>query len=180
MNYLAFLSDYRETLINITADAPEKITKDLPEEFAIDDELLGPSAPLSIRLGWNIFLLLCKLDRRSDFYKDAALSYLFRMNKLHYIVQKANDSELRYMLEQESPPNGGSGGGEGLKERLKDFNLAMGELKKRHGGWVVPDASLREKLVAAIMEQLIPDYASFLERYRTRFQNDVYIKYTPE
>ncbi|GLJ05989.1 hypothetical protein SUGI_0030050 [Cryptomeria japonica] len=212
MNYLSFLSEYRETLINITADAPEKITKDLPEEFAIDDELLGPSAPLSIRLGWKIFLLFCKLDTRSDLYKDVALSYLFLMNNLHYIVQKVNDSELKYMLgkewvrkqwnkvrhyavnyeravwgkvmsclaDQGSLANGGSVGGEDLKERLKDFNLAMEEVKKRHGGWVVPDVSLREKLVAAIMEQLIPDYASFLERYRTRFQSDLYVKYTAE
>ncbi|GLJ06024.1 hypothetical protein SUGI_0030430 [Cryptomeria japonica] len=94
MNYLTFLSDYKKTLENITADARGELPKELPDDFAVDN----PSAPLSVQLGWTIFLLLCKLGKKSDLYKDVALSYLFLMNNLHYIVQKVNGSELKFIV----------------------------------------------------------------------------------
>ncbi|GLJ06018.1 hypothetical protein SUGI_0030370 [Cryptomeria japonica] len=202
MNYLTFLSDYKESLVNIITDAPRELPKVLP-----DNELTDSSAPLSVHLGWTVFTLLCKIDKKSDLYKDVALSYLFLMNNLHYIVQKVNGSEIKYILgdgwvrkqwnkvrqyavkyeraawmkvlscvtDEEVPSNGGV-----LKERLKEFNSAMEEVKRRHGEWVVPDVNLREKLRVSITEKLIPSYDSFLNRIRSRFESDMYIKYTPE
>ncbi|GLJ05995.1 hypothetical protein SUGI_0030130 [Cryptomeria japonica] len=202
MNYLSFLSDYNETLVNIITDAPVELAKALP-----DSELNYPSAPLSVHLGWTIFILLYKLDKKSDLYKDVSLSYLFLMNNLHYVVQKVNGSQLKYtmgeewlrkewkkvgqyavkykrsawvkvlscVIDEEVPANGGA-----LKEIIKEFNSAMEEVKKRRGGWVVPDFSLREKLRVSITEKLIPPYTSLVSRLRGRFESISYIKYTPE
>ncbi|XP_059065302.1 exocyst complex component EXO70H1-like [Cryptomeria japonica] len=195
MNYLTFLSDYKESLVNIITDAPRELPKVLP-----DNELTDSSAPLSVHLGWTVFTLLCKINKKSDLYKDVALSYLFLMNNLHYIVQKVNGSEIKYILgdgwvrkqwnkvrqyavkyeraawmkvlscvtDEEVPSNGGV-----LKERLKEFNSAMEEVKRRHGEWVVPDVNLREKLRVSITEKLIPSYDSFLSRIRSRFESDM-------
>ncbi|GLJ05990.1 hypothetical protein SUGI_0030070 [Cryptomeria japonica] len=183
LNYLSFLSDYNETLVNIITNAPGDLAKVLP-----DSELNYPSAPLSVHLGWTIFILLCKLDKKSDLYKDVSLSYLFLMNNLHYVVQKVNGSQLKYNLGEEwlrkqwkkvgqyavkyersawvkvlscVTDEEVLANGEALKERLKEFDSAMEEVKKRHGGWVAPDFSLREKLVS-ITEKLIPPYTSLV------------------
>ncbi|GLJ06000.1 hypothetical protein SUGI_0030180 [Cryptomeria japonica] len=202
MNYLSFLSDYNESLVNIITDVPGKLAKALP-----DSELNDPSAPLSVHIGWTIFILLCKLYKKCDLYKDVSLSYLFLMNNLHYVVQKVNGSQLKYILgmkwvrkewnkvgqyavkyersalvkllscltNEKVPANGGA-----LKERLQEFNSATEEVKTRHGGWVVPDVSLREKLRVSITEKLIPPYASLVARLRSQFESNSYIKYTPE
>ncbi|GLJ06027.1 hypothetical protein SUGI_0030480 [Cryptomeria japonica] len=215
MNYLAFLCDYRETLVNITADAPGELRFALPDDFSVDDDV-GAPAPLSIRLGWTVFLLVCKLETKSGLYKDGALSYMFLVNNIYYIVQKVKGSKLKYILgeewlrkqcdkvrqyaesyekaawtkvlsfltDDEIPSGGNYGGGvrygEELKERLKGFNLAIEEARKRHSGWVVADVSLREKLRNSVSEKLIPAYTSFLARFRSRFESDMNIKYTPE
>ncbi|GLJ06005.1 hypothetical protein SUGI_0030230 [Cryptomeria japonica] len=150
MNYLSFLSDYRETLVNIIRQPPGELPKALPE-----NELTDSYAPLSVHLGWTIFIMLCKLDKKSDLYKDVALSYLFLTNK------KYNGSELKYIMgeewlgkqwnkvrqyavkyetaacmkvlsrvtDEEAPPNGVV-----LKEKKKEFNSAMEEVKRRHAG----------------------------------------------
>ncbi|KAH9326457.1 hypothetical protein KI387_006635, partial [Taxus chinensis] len=89
MNYLTFISDYKETLINLTPDAPLELPKTLPVEFSVD----VPVRPLSIHFGWIVFLLVCKLEAKSDLYTDVAMSYEFLMNNLHYIVEKVKASE---------------------------------------------------------------------------------------
>ncbi|GLJ06017.1 hypothetical protein SUGI_0030360 [Cryptomeria japonica] len=208
MNYLTFLSDYKETLVNITADVPEELPKRLPDDYAVHN----PCDPLSVHLGWAIFLLLCKLVKKSDRYKVVALSYLFLMNNLHYIVQKVNGSKLKYILgedwvrnqwnrvrqyalnyersawmkvlssitDEEDAGRGGISSGQGLKEKLKGFNSGMEEVKRRHSGWVVPDVVLREKLGISITEKLVQAYSSFLTRFRSQFESDTLVKYTPE
>ncbi|GLJ05998.1 hypothetical protein SUGI_0030160 [Cryptomeria japonica] len=208
MNYLCFLSDYKEPLVNIITNPPGEIPKTPPY-----NKLNDPSGPLSVHLGWTIFLLLTKLDKTSDLYKDVALSYLFLMNNVHYIEQKLNGSELKSILgkgwvrklsnnvreyavkyeraawmkvfssvtDEEVTANGGVSSVEGLKEKLKEFNSEMEEVKRRHIEWVVADISLREKLRVSITEKLIPSYSSFLRRFRSRFESDTkYIKYAPE
>ncbi|GLJ06023.1 hypothetical protein SUGI_0030420 [Cryptomeria japonica] len=208
MNYLTFLSDYNGSLVSITANAPEEPPKTLPDDYAVQN----PCDPLSAHLGWDIFLLLCKLDKKSDRYKDVGLSYLFLMNNLHYMVQKVNGSNLKYILgedwvrkqwnkvrhyalnyersawmkvlssltDEEVPARGGILSEQALKEKLKGFNSAMEKVKRKHSEWVVPDIGLREKLGISITEKLIPAYSSFLNRFRSRFESDTLVKYTPE
>uniref|UniRef100_A0A0C9RZ14 Exocyst subunit Exo70 family protein n=1 Tax=Wollemia nobilis TaxID=56998 RepID=A0A0C9RZ14_9CONI len=104
MNYLTFLSDYKETLVKITAGTPIQLPKAVPEGLAVlldGDDLDGPSAALCIRVRWIVIVLQCKLDGKSKLYKDVALSYLFLMNNLHYIVQKGRGSELKHLVGDE-------------------------------------------------------------------------------
>ena len=79
MNYLSFLYDYEETLMNMTANEP------------IDDhdyELESKDSAMSTKLEWIIINLQCDLDLKANLYKDVALSNLFLMNNIHYIVKK--------------------------------------------------------------------------------------------
>jgi exocyst complex protein 7 len=106
MNYMIFLSDYKETLMNITANAPTDMSKDLPNSLmdlfggldGHDDELGSVASVLSVRLGWIIISLQSKLDVKSNLYKDVSLSYLFLMNNLDYIVKKVKGSKLLGLL----------------------------------------------------------------------------------
>ncbi|KAJ7537163.1 hypothetical protein O6H91_12G101000 [Diphasiastrum complanatum] len=91
MNYASFLFDYADTLKQLFAD-----DTDMPE-FQGDGERismhdnLSPLALHSIRI---THVLQSNLDEKSKLYKDHALTYLFLMNNVRYIVQKVKDSDL--------------------------------------------------------------------------------------
>ncbi|KAH9326446.1 hypothetical protein KI387_006624, partial [Taxus chinensis] len=205
MNYLTFLSDYKEALIKPSTDTPGELPTVLPDNIALDNCPGRLSTRISTRFGWIIFFLVSKLEARSDLYDDVALSHLFLMNNLHYIVQKVKDCELKCVLGEKwlktqrntvrqcagdyekavwknvlssITEEGGVSSGEALKEKLKGFNLAMEEATRRHGGWVVPDATLREKVGKSILDMVLPAYRIFLARFKNRYES--YIKYTPE
>ena len=106
MNYLIFLFDYKETLMNIIANAPTDMSKDLPNSLmdlfgeldGHDDKLGSVASALSVRLGWIIISLQSKLDVKSNLYQDVSLTYLFLMNNLHYIVKNVKGSKLLGLL----------------------------------------------------------------------------------
>jgi exocyst complex protein 7 len=106
MNYLSFLSDYKGSLMNIMAKAPIDIPTALPDDLMgmsgeldrHDNQLGSLDSALSAKLGWIIIILQCKVDSKSNLYKDVALSYLFLMNNLHYIVKKVKGSKLLGLL----------------------------------------------------------------------------------
>lgn len=209
MNYLSFMSDYKEALVKITAHGPMDIPKALPgglmglfEDQDWDSEEQGsPASVLSTRLGWLIIVLQCKLDETSKLYKDVALSYLFLMNNLNYIVKKIKDSELLGLLGhgwltknqgkvRQYAANYERGAwmkvlnclrDEGihvnemsqhaLKDRFKGFNHGIEEILRKHSGWIVPDVQLQEELRHSIKEKMIPAYQSFLGRFRISLEN---------
>lgn len=209
MNYLSFMSDYKEALVKITAHAPMDIPKALPgglmglfEDQDWDNEEQGsPASVLYMRLGWLIIVLQCKLDETSKLFKDVALSYLFLMNNLNYIVKKIKDSELLGLLGygwltknqgkvRQYAANYERGAwmkvlnclrDEGihvsemsqhaLKDRFKGFNHGFEEALRKHSGWMVPDVQLQEELRHSIKEKMIPAYESFLGRFRISLEN---------
>lgn len=210
MNYLLFLSDYKETLVNITANAPSD---------GQDDELVTQPSTLSARLGWIIINLQCNLDLKSNLYRDVALSNLFLMNNLNYIVSKVkgskllgllgygwlrkNQSEVKqyaenyeraawmkalsYLRNEGIHVNGGTSSGlsqRALKDRLNGFDSAIEEAIKKHSAWIVPDLQLREELRISVAEKIIPAYRFFLGRFRKSSESgshsQIYIKYMPE
>ena len=77
-------------------DIPKALPNGLMGLFQDQDwdgeEQGSPASVLSVRLGWIIIILQCELDKQSKLYKDVALSYLFLINNLNYIVQKIKDS----------------------------------------------------------------------------------------
>lgn len=209
MNYLSFMSDYKEALVKITANAPMDIPKGLPdglmglfEDQDWDDEEQGsPASVLSVRLGCLIIILQCKLDTTSKLYKDVALSYLFLMNNLNYIVQKIKDSELLGLLGhgwltknqskvRQYAANYERGAwvkvldclrDEGthvsemsqhaLKDKFKGFNHGFEDVLRKHSAWMVPDVQLQGELRQSIIENMVPAYRSFLGRFRTSLEN---------
>ncbi|GLJ06029.1 hypothetical protein SUGI_0030500 [Cryptomeria japonica] len=201
VNYLVYLYDYKETFLTLTADKPMDLPKGLAGGFApgLDDDVDVTAAPLSIRLGWIAVLLQCKIDAKSKLYKEPALSYLFLMNNLHYIVEKVKGSELKSVLGDKwlwkqcntvrqyavyyeraawskvlslLAEEGISGvSQQALKDRFKAINVTIEGVIKSHEGWVVHDVRLREDLGISISQRLMPAYRSFLGRFERRLDS---------
>lgn len=107
MNYIKFLFDYTDILKQLIDEKKEAIPRQLSDgfiEFAEEDhqgDLSNPtpnSTPLARRLLSITSLLESNLEGKSKLYKDIALSHLFMMNNIRYIVQKVKGSELRTLL----------------------------------------------------------------------------------
>ncbi|XP_039127287.1 exocyst complex component EXO70A1-like [Dioscorea cayenensis subsp. rotundata] len=104
MNYISLISDYQPTLNELIVTTPSarfsgEETTDHPE---INFPDLDNRTPLASHLVWIIVVLQHNLENKASLYKDAALSHLFLMNNLHYIVNKVKDSpELRGMIGDE-------------------------------------------------------------------------------
>ncbi|XP_077236415.1 exocyst complex component EXO70A1-like [Tasmannia lanceolata] len=103
MNYVSLISDYKQTLIDLIVTKPSassrRFSDDLGLEMDFLPELEVDRSPLALHLIWIIIVLQFNLESKSKLYKDTALSHLFLMNNVHYIVQKAKGSpELREMI----------------------------------------------------------------------------------
>uniref|UniRef100_A0A0D6QWN5 Exocyst subunit Exo70 family protein n=1 Tax=Araucaria cunninghamii TaxID=56994 RepID=A0A0D6QWN5_ARACU len=109
MNYMRFLLEYTGTLKRLME---EEKGGDIQRQLSPTDEFLNSSeseydcegstsnmkSPFAHRLLSITSLLEANLDGKSKLYKDPALSHLFLMNNIHYIVQKVKGSELRTLL----------------------------------------------------------------------------------
>lgn len=99
MNYLRCVSEYKESLMSIIANSPFHVPKAMPRGLkGLFGDLNRPASDLSMKLGWIIITLQCKLDFKASLYEDVSLSYLFLMNNLHYIVKKVKGSKLLGLL----------------------------------------------------------------------------------
>lgn len=103
MNYIKFLFDYTDILKQLIDEKKEAIPRQLSDgfkEFAEEDRQGDHSntTPLARRLLSITSLLESNLEGKSKLYKDIALSHLFMMNNIRYIVQKVRGSELRTLL----------------------------------------------------------------------------------
>ncbi|XP_054787201.1 exocyst complex component EXO70A1-like isoform X1 [Prosopis cineraria] len=82
INYVKFLFDYRSTL------------KQLFQEFAEGDET-SELASVTMRI---MQALQANLEEKSKQYKDTALTHIFLMNNVHYIVRSVRRSEAKDLL----------------------------------------------------------------------------------
>ncbi|KAJ4779628.1 Exocyst subunit exo70 family protein A1 [Rhynchospora pubera] len=84
INYVKFLFDYQSTL------------KQLFQEFGTSgDESNSQLATVTMRI---MQALQTNLDAKSKQYKDQALTYLFLMNNIHYMVRSVRRSEAKDLL----------------------------------------------------------------------------------
>ncbi|KAM3257525.1 hypothetical protein ACQJBY_049684 [Aegilops geniculata] len=106
MNYIVLISDYKTTLSELIVSRPSASSRvraegnELTPPFP-DLDLPDPDSqlPLSAHLIWTIVVLEHNLEGKASLYKDPALSHLFLMNNVHYIVHKVKDSpELRGLI----------------------------------------------------------------------------------
>lgn len=101
MNYISLISEYTQTLIHLIMSKPStgsRYSGD-PSTPDMDFTELDQKSPLALHLIWIIVILEFNLASKSKQYKDSALTHLFIMNNVHYIVQKVRSSpELREMI----------------------------------------------------------------------------------
>ncbi|KAL6989206.1 hypothetical protein U1Q18_014959 [Sarracenia purpurea var. burkii] len=83
INYVKFLFDYQSTL------------KQLFQEFENGEETNSQLASVTVRI---MQALQTNLDGKSKQYKDPALTQLFLMNNIHYIVRSVRRSEAKDLL----------------------------------------------------------------------------------
>ncbi|XP_050232711.1 exocyst complex component EXO70A1-like [Mercurialis annua] len=83
INYVKFLFDYQSTL------------KQLFQEFDSGGETSSQLASVTMRI---MQALQTNLDGKSKQYKDTALTHLFLMNNIHYMVRSVRRSEAKDLL----------------------------------------------------------------------------------
>ncbi|KAK9280140.1 hypothetical protein L1049_013827 [Liquidambar formosana] len=195
MNYVAFLADYSGILADIVADWPLNVQSPLPESYFESSEFdENPASAISVRLAWLILVLLCKLDGKTELYKDASLSYLFLANNLQYVVVKVRSSNLRYLLGDEwvtkhdekvkqyaanyermgwskvlsSLPENPTAeiSPETVNECFKKFNSAFEEAHRKQTSWIVTDPKLRDEIKVSVAKKIVPVYRAFYEKFR--------------
>ncbi|XP_037459833.1 exocyst complex component EXO70B1-like [Triticum dicoccoides] len=99
MNYSSLISDYKATLTELIVSRPSASAR-----LAAEGNELAPclsclelpehenQSPLAAHIIWIIVVLEHNLESKVSLYKDTALSHLFLMNNVHYIVHKVKDS----------------------------------------------------------------------------------------
>ncbi|KAL0680522.1 hypothetical protein Bca4012_047369 [Brassica carinata] len=138
------------------------------------------------------------LEGKSKQYRDPALTHLFLMNNIHYMVRSVRRSEAKDLLGddwvqrhrrivqqhanlykrtawtkilQTSSAQGLTSSGGGSLEGGNSSGVSKGLLKERQSQWTVPDTELRESLRLAVAEVLLPAYRSFLKRFGPLVEN---------
>ncbi|EAZ07217.1 hypothetical protein OsI_29462 [Oryza sativa Indica Group] len=99
MNYSSLISDYKVTLSELIVSRPSASAR-----LAAEGNELAPSlaeldlpepdnqTPLAAHIIWIIVVLEHNLEGKASLYRDTALSHLFLMNNVYYIVHKVKDS----------------------------------------------------------------------------------------
>ncbi|KAG2272593.1 hypothetical protein Bca52824_067148 [Brassica carinata] len=146
-------------LVDILAGSPPPDRTLIPESyFNVSDSDDSPSSELAVRFAWLILVLLCKIDRKANYYKDCSVSvYLFLTNNLHHVVSRARSSNVKQLL-----------GEDWVKrhvDRFEKFSEGFERAYRKQGACVVPDRELRDEIRLSIARKLVPVYREF---YNTR------------
>ncbi|XVE69040.1 hypothetical protein DITRI_Ditri09bG0117800 [Diplodiscus trichospermus] len=194
MSYISSLADYGGMLSNIVADHPPPGNSPLPESYFENQTSIDNRKPaVSLHLAWLILVLLCKLDRKAELYKDVSLSYLFLANNLQFIMDQVYTGNLKYLLGEEwvsrhtkkvkqyalshesvawnkvfsALPERTSAGlsPEAVKGCFKRFHSAFEEAYTKQILWLVQDRKLRDELKVSIARKLVPAYRDFYETH---------------
>ncbi|CAO2188453.1 unnamed protein product [Urochloa humidicola] len=99
MNYSSLICDYKVTLSELIISRPSASARLaaegnelLPSLADLELPELENQLPLASHIVWIIVVLEHNLEGKAALYKDPALSHLFMMNNVHYIVHKVKDS----------------------------------------------------------------------------------------
>lgn len=103
MNYIKLLCDYTDTLKQLFGKKKEvpKLLGDEPELPEYGDDDRGDReelTPLAVQINWLMHVLQNNLETKSKIHRDPALSSLFLMNNVYYMVQKVKDSQVRALI----------------------------------------------------------------------------------
>ncbi|KAK9920746.1 hypothetical protein M0R45_029292 [Rubus argutus] len=213
MNYLSLLGDYSNMLADLFIDwtPPSKLS--LPKSYLNSPNSTDSSVPaISLRMARLILVLVCKLDDRAKQYKDASLSYLFLANNFQHVISKARTSNLQYLLGEEwiakqeakvrqfaakyeqlawsnvlsSLPEKSSVEISSQEARLifRNFNFSLEEAYRKQKLNMVPDAKLRDEIMASVTRKLVTVYKEFYDAHRVLVGSmrnvALYVRFTPE
>ncbi|KAG2272594.1 hypothetical protein Bca4012_085590 [Brassica carinata] len=196
VNHISLLADYSNVLVDILAGSPPPDRTLIPESyFNVSDSDDSPSSELAVRFAWLILVLLCKIDRKANYYKDCSVSvqYLFLTNNLHHVVSRARSSNVKQLLGEDwvkrhvgkikqfsdsykrlawgpvlatLPENRMvEMSAEEVKDRFEKFSEGFERAYRKQGACVVPDRELRDEIRLSIARKLVPVYREF---YNTR------------
>lgn len=104
MNYLRTLTDYSNSLSSLLrdndTDDPASSSPDSNQATEEDNSVNSPHylSPISLHFRSLTSILERNLIDKSKLYKDSSLGCLFLMNNIHYMAEKAKNSELRTIL----------------------------------------------------------------------------------
>ncbi|KVI09721.1 exocyst complex component EXO70H1-like [Cynara cardunculus var. scolymus] len=178
MTYLSSLSDYGSALSDVIVD-------DSQFREQTSDEI-SPH-PVSVKLAWIIRVLLCKLDGKAKFHNYVALSYLFLVNNLHYIIEKVRATNLKFILGEEwmtnhdkklkqyvssyesmswnkvisCLPENPLVSPEKVRDCFRRLYSTFEEVYGKQTSWIVVDEKMRDKMKASIAHKLVPVYEEF-------------------
>ncbi|CAH8376532.1 unnamed protein product [Eruca vesicaria subsp. sativa] len=196
MSFISSLSEYSRVLSEILAENPLKINTRLVESYftapILEDEHVNHHST-SVYLAWLILVFLCKLDIKSESYKDVSLSYLFLVNNIQFVVDTVRSTHLRNLLGDDwltkheaklrsyttnyenaawanvfsSIPakNNTTLSPDQAKTHFKRFHVAFEEAYMRQSSCVIHDVKLRDELKVSIARKLVPEYKEFYEKY---------------
>ncbi|KAL1193877.1 Exocyst complex component EXO70H1 [Cardamine amara subsp. amara] len=194
MSHLTLLADYSNVLVDILAGSPPPDRSLIPESyFNVSESDDSPSSELTIRFAWIILVLLCKIDHKSQHYKDCSVQYLFLTNNLQHVVSRARSSNLKQLLgddwvtrhlakiKQFADSYKRIAWGpvimsltenrtvemtvEEVKERFEKFSDGFENAYDKQSVCVVTDPHLRDEIKVSIARKLVPIYREF---YNTR------------
>ncbi|KAF0720615.1 Aste57867_172 [Aphanomyces stellatus] len=70
-----------------------------------------------------------------------------------------------------------------LKDKFSKFNATLEEIHLNHKAFMVPDGELRQKLLSAAVQRVVPVYTSFYDKYSkihfSKKNMEKYVKYNP-
>ncbi|KAF3329950.1 exocyst complex component EXO70A1-like protein [Carex littledalei] len=195
MNYLLSLSDYEAPLRVILADVPQESGASSIQSFDSDDRY---GSPVSVRISWLLLVLLRKLESKAEKYHDVALSYLFLVNNVHYMVKKVDNSTLKeslgdewvavHMTKVRRYMEGHVRSGwahlsatlpvkeEETVERVREFEMVFQKVVKEREGWVIVDPVLRNEVRLLVESMLVPAYRGWYQVYRGKME----VRFAPE
>ncbi|KAJ6357811.1 hypothetical protein OIU78_005614 [Salix suchowensis] len=202
--------DYSRILSDIVADSsPTRNTAYPGAYLESPTSVAGSTQAVSDHLDWLILVLLCKLDRKAEGYKDMSLSYLFLANNLQFILEKVCTTRLYVLLGEDwvfnhakkviqyastfetmawgnvfsSLPEKNSPqlSPEAARECFQRFDAAFEEACKKQASWVVPDKKLRDELKVSIAKELIPAYREFYDTHKVMLKDyEVSVRFGPD
>jgi len=102
MNFVSTLSAYTETLENLLGVEVGNTIQEEEEEDAEEERLHSSHRVSTVLLRSLIKMLESNLEAKASLYQDISLQRIFKMNNIHYMVNKVMaNSELRVILGDE-------------------------------------------------------------------------------
>ncbi|KAK1409508.1 hypothetical protein QVD17_36034 [Tagetes erecta] len=206
MACLSSLSDYGSALSDVIVDClPFKEQSEQSQSLflksylnCVNSDEISPAA-VSVNFAWIILVLLCKLDGKAKFHNYVALSYLFLVNNLHFIIEKVRETNLRFILGDEwitnhekklkqyvscyesmswnkvisCLPESSLESPEKVKGCFRKLYFTFEEVYGNQTSWIVVDEKMRGKMKALIAKKLVPAYEKFYGKHLVTLSEDV-------